>query len=1186
MNKKRAHERIVQKVFGLRHILACVLLSMIWGTAYSQSLEKKVSINVKNELIRPVLDELEKKGEITFVYDEKLLSTTKRVSLDFTDTALRLVLDELCRQIAVRYELEKNLVLLMPERRQPITPSSTIIRGYVRDENKEPLPGVTVILKGTGVGTTTTANGFYLINLPKMEDITLVFSFVGMEIQEVKYTGQDSINVVMKEDVKRMDEVVVTGYQTVKKRSMAGSTSHVKSEDLVLTGTQSLEQALQGKIPGMTVINTSGLTGTRQRVRVRGTSTLLGSAEPVWVVDGVIQEDPLPFETNDLTNLNPDNEDMIKDFIGGAISWLNPNDIEDITVLKDASSTAIYGVKAANGVIVITTKKGEKGRLSLNYSGSLTFTPRLNYNRMELMNSQERVDVSREAYERGLVLGRNETIGYLGAALQFERGEISYDEFNRLAREYETNNTDWFDLLFRNAFSHSHSISISGGSENVSYRASFGINDVKNTAKGNAQRQYTGNLNMSAMMWKCVTFNVGLSGSVSETSAFAGSDPFKYASTMSRAIPAFDENGDYAFYQLSSNGLDFNVMNELENSGNENTQSSLNATFSLRWNILDGLAFNTTLSYSYSATYGETWYSEKTNRIAAIRGYNFEEYAEGSTEYSESFLPVGGELSEVRNNSNNWSWRNQLEYNKVFNDVHSFTAMLGQEMRSSKVSAYSMTTYGYMPEMGKIFVVLPDPVKIGSTTYRNTYLNVRPTITDTKNNYLSFYTALSYMYDDRYAINLSVRSDASNQFGQDKSTRFLPVWAVGFRWNVGSEHWLAGQNILSDMNIRFTYGFQGNVASTVSPYLVANIVANTTGGYALEVNQLPAPKLKWEKVQSINIGTDFSLFNNHILGSFEWYTKKTTDMVVNQEIPMENGVLSRPINGGEMKNSGWDASISFTPLRTKDWVLSLGFNFGQVNNEINSTLDPEGSWQEAAMGNLNKEGYAVGSFWAFRFTGLNPEHGGPEFDLTGMERDGAGSDATMYMEYAGKMEPDFTSGVSFTLRYKTWSLTSGLYLSTGNQTFLAPMASFYEYIPSEEQNMSTEWVNRWRKPGDEKHTNVPSLPNIVDSAQPINFTSEVKNSQGLTNSYKPYELYAYSNARVVDAWYLRCNNIRLNYTVPTERLPKFLQNLSFSFSMSNPFQIRSNDFKGRDPEVALGNQPMSHDYAFSVNLSF
>ena len=1012
-----------------------------------------------------------------------------------------------------------------------------------------------------------------------MEDITLVFSFVGMKTQEVKYTGQDSIDVKMTTDVKNVDEVVVTGYQTVKKRSMAGSTSHVDAEDLVLTGTQTLEQALQGKIPGMMVINTSGLTGTRQRVRVRGTSTLLGSAEPVWVVDGVIQEDPLPFETNDLTNLNPDNMDMIKDFVGGAISWLNPQDIDDITVLKDASATAIYGVKAANGVIVITTKKGEKGRLSLNYGGSVTFTPRLNYNRMELMNSQQRVDVSREAYENGLVLGTEQRMGYLGLALAFERGEISLEEFSAGARELETNNTDWFDLLFRNAVSHSHNLSISGGSDKATYRASFGYTNTKNTAIGNGQEQYTGNLNLSTPMWECVTFNIGLNGSTSKTSAFVGEDPYGYTTNTNRALRAYTDEGDLFFYR-ATNGYDFNVLNELHNSGNKNTQSTLNANMAVRWKITNDLGFNTTFSYSYTSTHGETWYTEQTNYIANIRGYDFEEYAEGSEEYNESRLPVGGELLEMRNSSENWSWRNQLEYTKIFNEVHSFTAMIGQEIRSSSTTGYNQTNYGYLPDKGHIFVDLPGYIiDDNDQVWENIYAVTRPTITDTKSNNLSFYTALSYMYDNRYAVNLSVRSDASNQFGQDKSTRFLPVWAMGFRWNIGSEHWLEGQDLLSDMNIRFTYGFQGNVAS-VSPDLIATITANSNGGYSLTVPTLPAPHLKWEKVQNINVGTDFSLFKNHILGSFEWYYKKTTDMVVEQQVPLEHGVRSRAINGGEMKNSGWDASISFTPLRTKNWLLSLGFNFGKVKNEINSTLDPEGSWREAASGNLNKEGYAVSSFWAFRFTGLNPENGGPQFDLSGTEQEAAGGDSTLYMDYVGKMDPDFTTGVSFTLRYKTLSLTSGLYFSCGNQSFLAPMSSNYTSIPGEEYNMSTEWLKRWRKPGDEKITNVPSLPNITTSAQPITVPVEIG------TKFNPYELYAYSDTRVVDAWYIRCNSLQLSYTLPPAKLPKFLQNLSCSFSMTNPFQIRSKDFLGRDPEVALGNQPMSHNYAFSLNISF
>ena len=256
--------------------------------------------------------------------------------------------------------------------------------------------------------------------------------------------------------------MVVTGYQAVKKKAMVGSYSKVDADELVMTGSQTLEQMLQGKLPGVMVINQSGLTGTRQKVRVRGTSTLVGNADPVWVVDGIIQQDPLPFSASELTNIGDDNIDMIKNFVGGAIAWLNPNDIQDITVLKDASSTAIYGVKAANGVIVITTKKGERGRLSLNYSGNYSVGEKLNYDKLEIMNSKQRVDLSREAYERGAQVP-NDKIGYIGLALAYQRGEISYDEFDRGAKALESVNTNWFDVLYQTPFSHSHSLSFSGG---------------------------------------------------------------------------------------------------------------------------------------------------------------------------------------------------------------------------------------------------------------------------------------------------------------------------------------------------------------------------------------------------------------------------------------------------------------------------------------------------------------------------------------------------------------------------------------------------------------------------------------------------------------------------------------------------------------------------------------------------
>lgn len=1177
------------RVFTLKGYLLRLLLSFavcIWdySSVFSQ-VKERISIQADKELAREVMARIEKQAGINFVYDEKLISTTQTISLNLQNAPLGQVLTALCGQLGLRYELQKNLVLLLKRETTPVGREYARVKGLVTDCQKNPLPGVTILLKGTSVGVTTGVNGRFNMQLPKSTDMRLVFSFVGMETQEIKYIGQDSLNVVMEEDVKQMDEVVVNGYQTMKKRGMAGSVSVVKAEDLVFTGTNTLEQALQGQIPGMMVINTSGLTGTRQRVRVRGTSTLLGSAEPIWVVDGIIQEDPLPFESNDLTNLDQSNMDMIRDFVGGAISWLNPNDIETVTVLKDASSTAIYGTRAANGVIVITTKRGQAGRTALNYSGSFNFTPRLNYNDMELMNSKQRVEVSREAFQKGTPLTQgNFSLGYMALARQFSEGKISLEKFSEEVKKLETANTDWFDILFRNAFSHSHSLSISGGNDKATYRTSLGYSQNNNTAKGNSKTSYNGSANVSLYLWDRLTLSINLAASMQETEAFLGPEPYGYATTINRAIPAYNEDGSLYYYEDSDNGYLFNAINELENSSNKNKVTSVNSSVNARWKIWDWLAYNLVFGYSYSSTNGESYYTERSNYIAKIRGYNYDEFEEGTEEYKASMLPLGGELNQMTNSTVAWNVRNQLEISKIFREVHAVNLVFGQEARSSVTNGNTQKTYGYMPDRGKLIVGLPEysTTSTGNFAAINPYLRFVPQITETKSNNVSFYGTLDYMYDNRYALNFTIRADANNRFGQDKDNRFLPIYSLGLRYNIGSEPWLQGQNILSDMSLRFTYGFQGNVVEGVSPDLIAQLEA-TKDGYNLTLKDLPAPELKWEKVENIGIGVDWSLFGNKINGTFEWYKKKTTDMVMSVDVPMENGVLSRRVNGGNMKNSGWDLSASFVPIRGKDWFLSVSLNTGKVNNEVNSTIEPTGAWKELTTGNISKDGYPVSSFWAFKFTGLNSEHGGPEFDLSGMEP-GYSRDATMYMEWAGKLEPDFTGGINFSLRYKTLSLTSGLYLSTGNQTFLAsPTNGMIQTIPSEYVNMSTEWLDRWRKPGDEEFTTVPALPSMADNANPIRTPSFF--GESTTNLY-PYEMYAYSTARVVDAWYLRCNTINVTYTFPEKYLPKGLKALSMNASLTNPFTIYSNDFKGRDPEVAMGNQPQSRTITFGVNISF
>lgn len=1186
MKKRRDCRGILppaQKFFKVTRIFLFLTLAFVFqARAAAWCQDQIVNLKMKDCNVEEFLREVKKQTGVRFIYKSEFVRDMPRFDVNADDSKLAELLEKVFDGTKVRCVFEDDVVILTQQQQQE---ESKFVRisGKVTDVNNNPMPGVTVRVKGANYGVATDEKGGYSIEVPRVDGLVLVYSFVGMETKEVRYSGKTMINVSLQESVAMMDEVVVDGYQTIKKRSMAGSISTVRAEDLVINRTQTLESVLQGQLPGVMVINQSGLTGTRQKVRVRGTATLMGNPEPVWVVDGIIQEDPLPFEASTLTNMgggtsaDAQNMDMIKDFVGSAISWLNPSDIENISVLKDASSTAIYGVKAANGVIVITTKKGQKGRMSVGYSGNFSVSARMNYNKLELMNSKERVAVSREAYEKGCIFQEESPIGYGALAVAYKRREISYEEFCARVKDLETNNTDWFDILFRVPFTHSHTINVSGGSDKTTYRASFGASQNNNTAKGNDQRSYNGNLNINTTFWDKVTLNFGLSGSWSKTNGFVGTDPFSYANSTNRAIACYNKDGSLYYYPTGYNNYLYNIVNELENSGNQNTKSSLNSNFSLRWTIGKGFTFSTLLGYNTSTSFGESWFTELSNYIAGKRGYNFGEYGPEDDPFKNSHLPYGGELNVSESRNTNYTWRNQLEFARTFG-VHAINAMFGQEARSTKYDGYSQTNYGYLPDRGKTFAQVP--VVVGSKLNEiNPLVRTNPTIIDRTSNYLSYYGNVSYMYDDRYAVNASVRMDASNRFGQDKSARFQPVWSTGVRWNITKEHWLEGQEILNDISLRASFGYQGNVAENVSPELVCKMktVDPNTGEYALTISHLPTPKLRWEKNKSINLGFDFSILHSKINGSFEYYFKKTEDMVVSRKIPFENGVVTMPVNGGNMSNSGWDLSFSLVPVRTKDFVWTLGMNTSKVYNKVESDLEPTGKWSEAVSGSLDKEGYAVSSFWAWRFKGINQENGAPIIDMTNTGNETAKTDATEYLVYAGKKDPDFTAGLNTSFRYKSLSLSANFYLSTGNQKFLANPYANGSRLPSEYYNMSSELVKRWQKPGDQ--TDIPGLPHPLNCATSYPFADPHA-------PFNVYEAWANSDIRVVDAWYLRCNNLTLSYVVPEKYISSFAQSISCSFNMSNPFQIVSKDFHSRDPEVASGGQPLSRNYTFSINVSF
>ncbi|UIR54896.1 SusC/RagA family TonB-linked outer membrane protein [Sphingobacterium sp. SRCM116780] len=1191
--------------------LAMVLMTGAFLQANASVFAQKVNFVKKNTTIGEVFQQIKKQTGYEVLYANQKLDFSKKLNADFVNVELNEVLNKCLTNLSVSYVIEDKVIVIKSKskitinnKNQPISlqVSKIDVKGKILDPDGKPLGGASISVKGTKIGTKSNSEGDFSLPGVDSKGILLV-SYIGYQPLEISPKIEIGTIKMQKASNILADVVIIsTGYQNIAQSQNTGSVARVKAQDLVINGATTIEQMLQGKLAGVEVVNNSGMVGKRQTVRVRGTSTLLGNQEPVWVVDGIIQEDPLPFKASELNafNQDPANADALKNFIGSAISWLNPYDIQDITVLKDAASTAIYGVKAANGVIVINTKRGVTGRApSVSYSTSLSSQQGRTYDKMNLMNSKERVDVSREIWEKGLVsqFGLDD-IGYSKILKEYLTEKLSYDEFNAKAKQLEVNNTDWFDLLFHQPFSHNHNVSISGGGTGSTYYGSLGYNNQQGEAKGNGMDSYLANLNFTSIISSKLTISTRLSGNYSNTSGYFRVDPYSYARNTSRVIPATLPDGSLSYYTLG--GYRYNVLNELNNTGNENIKTNLNAAVNLRYELPYNLRFESTFGIAFTNAHAESYATELTNRISSLRGYEYGQFTPVSNEYKMSRLPIGGELATADDRNTNYTWRNAITYGKVFNHKHSISSMLGLELRSNVYKGMSNTVFGYLPERGKAISNPPATIINGGVNYPNSIYDpgagdsFKFLVTDRTANYVSYYYSGSYSYDNRYIFSASLRGDASNRFGQDTKNRFNPIWALGGRWNVARENFFNKSTWFNDFSLRGSYGYQGNVAENYGPDLIARIptgggasvISPQTGEPILNIKSLPYANLRWEKTQTVNLGLDFGFFNNRVVASLDYYNKASKDLIVLKDIPYENGARQMPMNGGTLTNTGYEAQVSFFPIRKKDWNWGISVNSSKNISKVTNKLLPNPTWANAVSGNYFVDGYAVSSFWVFDYKGPNPETGLPEFNIpTTEENPDAKFNAASFMKYAGKLNADFTAGFNTSLRYKQLTVSTNLYASLGGHKLLAPLytTDMVNNTPNEYNNLSKDLVDRWRKPGDEAFTNIPGLPYFG-----VPFVSIPSGSTSLQpGSSSPYTLYNYSTARLVNASYLRINNVNLSYTLPDYIARRIhTKSLTLGYTMSNLYTFVSKDFKDVDPEVASGGQPLPQTHVLNLSVTF
>ncbi|MDE5636000.1 MAG: SusC/RagA family TonB-linked outer membrane protein, partial [Muribaculaceae bacterium] len=794
-----------------------------------------------------------------FVYNKSILGDVAQRSITGSchDMDINQILDYVVgEQLGLGYEIVDQSIVLSKQPAQKA--AGSLITGRVTDTSGEPLPGATVRLKNAPkVITTTDLDGNFQIRTNANTGNAITVTYIGMKSKDVNYSGK-RLDIVLENDFNMLNDVVVTGYQVIDKRASTSAITSIKAEDILRADAISIDQMLEGQIPDMMYVSNSGEANAAPKIRIRGTSSIIGNREPLWVVDGIVVNDPVEISAEDLND--PDYVNRI----GNAIAGLNPQDIERLDVLKDASATALYGTKAANGVIVITTKRGKEGKPTIRYNNNFTWKrrPRYTDSSVDVMSSLERIQLSRELFNDHYEYNDNASmVGYEGLMQQLYTGKITDAQFAEQIRALETMNTDWFDLLTHDSFSQQHTVSLSGGGERGTYYASLGYVDNDDVVKGTKNKRYSAvvNLDINFAPWLQGAF--GVKGNVSDRDYYMESiAPVEYAYSTSRAIPAYEADGEYAYYgkyKRFNYPHNYNILNEMANSGTTQDQQSFTFDANLRFRFTDWLTANAILSYTAANTDIEKYWGDKTWYAAELRDSEY-----GQTPGEDSVMPQGGQINKDNTRQRSWTARVQLDWNKYFNDdIHNFSGGIGFEASQNRYRGYSRTDRGYYPDRGMSFV---ENINLDNyPAYKEWIAGNVPSLRDSKSNVISAYATASYNWQRMIFLNANMRIDGSNNFGDRSNDKILPVWSVSGSFDAARLGFIREQTWLDQFSIKASYGFQGNMLSDQYPVMIIqkNPMNDYYGEFTSSVTKNPNPDLKWEKTNSVNLGLVLSMFN-------------------------------------------------------------------------------------------------------------------------------------------------------------------------------------------------------------------------------------------------------------------------------------------------------------------------------------
>lgn len=988
---------------------------------------------------------------------------------------------------------------------------SQSVHGTVEEaKSGEPLPGVNVIVKGTTTGTSTDADGIYELNVSSSQD-TLVFSFVGYQQLEIPINGRTSIDVALQAQAVTGEEMVVIGYGTLQRSDLTGSVGSVDASDMNQQAASNVSEALSGKISGVDISLSSGAPGGKPNIRVRGSTSVSNTNDPLFVVDGVIMS--------------------VEDMQGGIspINSIPPGSIESIEVLKDASATAIYGSRGANGVVIITTKKGQEGKVRIDYNGSVSVGTASK--KIGLLNSAEFLEVEEIAYKNA---EKYDPEGFAGGKYTdpIEKRKafvINNQEGNPELFDENLNpiyDTDWQDVAFRNAVTHNHDFSISGGDKGTTYAAFLSYRDEDGVMTNSWLKRYSARLNLQTEVNDWLNFGGSISYSNQEQR-----EPDGWASRMLYEsipiIPVKYPDGTWAGnedYPGMEGGA--NQQRISENSFNKYINQNIIAKFNANIEFSDYLEFKTLFGANIISQEGKR-YSGNTLKFIS--------------------RDQDGTASITSANNNDWQFENTLTYSRDIHEVHSIEALLGQSIESTSMSNSGAAAWGFLDNELQYY-------NLGIAS------NPRPPSSG-KNKYTmaSFFGRLNYVYNDKYLFTATGRVDGSSRFGKNSRYAFFPSGAIG--WRISEEQFMRDISFISDLKVRASYGHTGN--SEIANYQYQALLGTYTAIFngnrytGVGVDRLANPDLKWEINKQFDIGLELGLFSDRIFIEADIYRRKSQDMLLNRPLPTTSGFSSVFENIGSMENRGLELSLSTNNIVSEHFNWSTDFNLSINRNKV---LHLHGGSDIRTAGNtIVREGLPVNTFMGYvrmGTWGLDEAEEASKYnrfpgDLKYKDVNNDGAINQDDEVPIGNGIPDGYGSFINTFSYKNFRLSADIQFMYGNDVMWRATHSTEDRVGI--ANSLTSVLNAWTP--NNQNTPIAQL-RPTEAGYDTNFDSHI----------------------LEDGSFIRGRNFTLSYNFPAELLDSWsINNLRIYVSGRNLFTITK--FRGYDPEVSTSGSDFTRGLA-------